>query len=156
MNPVKKEFSTGGIVYKKQKGRSPVWLLVQHASHKKWCFPKGLIGDVVDGESGEQTALREVEEEGGVKAKIIAKVPEKVQYFYVLKGERIFKTVTFYLMEYLSGDPAKHDWEMMAAGWFTGRQAEKKLGFESERKVFKVAQRLLKEHKNQLRYSLDF
>jgi len=39
--------------------------------HHGWVFPKGLIGDHIEGESKEATALREVEEETGVKGKII-------------------------------------------------------------------------------------
>ncbi len=140
---VKREFSAGGIVYRRQKGKLQ-WLLVKHSSYQKWGFPKGRIGDQQK-ETAEETARREVQEEGGVKAKIIQKIPQKVQYFYVADGQKIFKTVTFYLMEYQSGNPANHDWEMADARWFTTQEAKKHLGFKNEKEVFKAAQKLLQE-----------
>ena len=63
-----KEFSAGGIVYKKQKPTTKnqramtLWLVCQHSQHKGWVFPKGFIGDHIDGESEKDTALREVKE----------------------------------------------------------------------------------------------
>ena len=36
---------------------------------------------------------------------------------------RVFKTVSFYLAEYLSGDPKNHGWEMSESGWFTYEEA---------------------------------
>lgn len=70
-----KEFSAGGIVFKRQassvkrKGDNVLWLVAQHSMHKGWVFPKGFIGDHIEGESTEETALREVEEETGVREK---------------------------------------------------------------------------------------
>ena len=68
-----KEISAGGIVYKKISNYQ--WLICQHSQHKGWVFPKGLVGDKDRNESMDQAALREVEEEGGVRAKIISNKP---------------------------------------------------------------------------------
>ena len=70
-------------------------LVTQHSKHKGWDFPKG-HREIY--ESEEQTALREVEEETGIKAEIIEKVG-KTQYFYYEEGSRVLKTVVFYLMK---------------------------------------------------------
>ena len=72
--------SAGGIVFKKVYHLPSTiyylaWLICQHSQHHGWVFPKGLVGDNEKKESMEQAALREVEEEGGVKTKIIAKKP---------------------------------------------------------------------------------
>ena len=71
-----KEFSAGGIVFKKRKAKSVkrkieniLWLVCQHSQHKGWGFPKGLIGDTDQNEKKEVAALREVKEEGGVEVK---------------------------------------------------------------------------------------
>ena len=67
--------SAGGIVFK-----GSLWLICQHSQHKGWVFPKGLVGDNNKNESMEKAALREVGEEGGIKAKIIIKKPIKTKY----------------------------------------------------------------------------
>jgi 8-oxo-dGTP pyrophosphatase MutT (NUDIX family) len=52
---------------------------------------------------------------------------------------RVFKTVSFYLMEYVSGDPKDHDWEMSEAGWCGFEEAGNKLAFEGERQALEKA-----------------
>jgi len=56
------------------------------------------------GEKPENTAIREVFEETGVKGKIVAPIGD-IRYWYVREGEKIRKRVLFYLMEYLEGEP---------------------------------------------------
>src|SRR2546422_1037172 len=90
--PIKRIFSAGGIVVKDGKV-----LVTQHSKHKGWDFPKGHIES---GESQEQAAIREVEEETGVKAEIIEKVGQ-TEYFYFEDGEKVLKTVVFFLMKFL-------------------------------------------------------
>lgn len=132
---IKKEVSAGGIVYKKM-GGNILWLITQHSQHKGWVFPKGLVGDTVADEPKEVAALREVEEEGGVKTKIVNPCPVTVFYSYVWKEMRIDKTVHYYLMEYVSGDPANHDWEMMDAKFVTEEEAKTILTYPSDRQAF--------------------
>ena len=102
--------SAGGIVFKLVPSPQSLipnrfWLICQHSQHKGWVFPKGFVGDVNKNESNETAALREVGEEGGIKAKIINNQPIKTQYSYTLEGNLIKKTVYYFLMEYVSGDP---------------------------------------------------
>ncbi len=130
-----REFSAGGIVYKKTNNQPArnvsysdaggqlttnnlLWLVAQHSQHKGWVFPKGFIGDNIKGESIEDTAVREVKEETGVDGKILDKLKDPVGYFYVWKGEKRYKTVYYFLMEYLSGDIFKHDSEMSKVEWW--------------------------------------
>ena len=85
---MKREFSAGGIVVN-NKGQV---LLIQNVSIKDhkinyWGFPKGHIEE---GESSKDAAIREVEEEGGVKAVVITKLGD-TKYVYVRNGEKIFK-----------------------------------------------------------------
>src|SRR3990167_5212985 len=110
----KEEVSAGGIVYKKIDSKI-LWLITQHSQHKGWSFPKGLIGDENKGEPMEEAALREVQEEGGVKAKIVNKEPVKISYKYRFEDYLIDKNVYYFLMEYISGDPKDHDWEVAEA-----------------------------------------
>lgn len=130
-----REFSAGGIVFKRENNEIK-WLIVQHSQNKKWIFPKGLIGDKVDGESKESTALREVEEEGGIKAKIVLENPFTSTYFYVFNNTKIFKTVFYYLMEYTSGNVEDHDFEVSEAKWLTEEEILKTLSFPADKKIF--------------------
>lgn len=147
----RREISAGGIVYKKIKSqkskvKSIVWLVCRHSQHKGWVFPKGLIGDVNTTESMETAARRETMEEGGVEARIIAPLEKPVEYFYTFKGEKIKKTAYYYLMEYLSGDPKDHDWEMMDARFITENKVKKILTYPSDKKAFDLALSLLRTH----------
>lgn len=127
--------SAGGIVYKKDKGET-FWLIVQHSGHKGWVFPKGLVGDKVGNETMETAALREVEEEGGIKAKIILNKPIKTFYQYRFKGDLIKKTVYYFLMAYVDGDPKNHDWEVSEAKFITTEEIKNILTYPSDRQAF--------------------
>ncbi|GAB4218824.1 MAG: NUDIX hydrolase [Candidatus Microgenomates bacterium] len=127
--------SAGGIVYKKVNNEL-FWLVCQHSQHKGWVFPKGLVGDHTPNEPMDQAALREVEEEGGINAKIINKKPIKTFYQYVWQGDLIKKTVYYFLMEYISGDPKNHDWEMDDAKFLKTDEVKKILTYPSDKQVF--------------------
>ncbi len=142
----KKEFSSGGIVYKNVGGKIE-WLVVQHSKHKGWIFPKGLIGDINDGEKDTETAVREVQEEGGIKAKIILDKPFVTTYFYTFEGQKIFKTVSYFLMEYESGDIKDHDWEVSDAKWLRADEVKNTLSFLADKKMFEEAIAALKKIK---------
>jgi len=130
-----KQTSAGGIVYKKI-GKQKQWLICQHSQHKGWVFPKGLVGDKNQKEKPEEAALREVEEEGGIKTKIVNRNPIKTHYQYQWKGKLISKTVYYFLMEYLSGDPNNHDWEISEAKFVNEEEVEKTLTYISDKEAF--------------------
>jgi len=129
------QVSSGGIVYKKV-GDQILWLITQHSQHKGWVFPKGLVGDNNKNESKEIAALREVEEEGGVKAKIVNDKPIVTNYEYKWQSDLIKKTVYYYLMEYVSGDPKDHDWEMMDGKFAPADVVKKTLTYGSDKVAF--------------------
>ncbi len=126
-----RQFSAGGIVFNDQ-GKV---LLTQNSSNKHWGFPKGLIDP---GQTSKEAAIREVKEEGGVEAEIIEKVGDS-KFIYTWEGEKIFKVVTLYLMKYLSGDPANHDFEVSEAAWYTPDDALNILSFSSDKQLLKKA-----------------
>lgn len=127
--------SAGGIVFKKEKDKI-LWLIVQHSGHKGWVFPKGLVGDKKTNESMEEAALREVEEEGGVKTKIFYSTPVKTFYQYQWEDQLIKKTVYYFLMEYVSGDPKNHDWEVAEAKFVSEDEVKKTLTYPSDKEAF--------------------
>lgn len=134
---MKFEFSAGGIIYKKEHDRAWI-LLCQHSQHHGWVFPKGLIGDHIEGESKKETALREVKEETGAEAKIIKPLPP-ITYWYVWEGEKIKKTVYYFLMEYTEGDITRHDTEMENVEWLPIDKVENRLTYKGDKKAWKEA-----------------
>lgn len=138
---MKTEISAGGIVYQKR-GNEYYWLITKHSQNKNWSFPKGLVGDTNKDEPLEAAALREVEEEGGVKAKIIRKIETPSRYIYTFREQKIDKTVWYFLMEYVNGNPEDHDEEMDEAKFVTAKEALETLNYENDRRIFET---LLKE-----------
>lgn len=134
---MKFEFSAGGVVFKKEHDKILV-LVCQHSQHHGWVFPKGLIGDKVENESKEATAIREVEEETGALGKIIDSLPP-VSYWYIWDKEKIKKTVYFFLMQYVSGDITRHDTEMENVEWLPMSKVEERISFESEKEIWRNA-----------------
>ena len=131
------EFSAGGVVFKKDKKKLLI-LVAQHSYHHGWVFPKGLIGDKIEGESKESTAVREVEEETGIKAQIIEAI-EPVTYWFKFNEEKIKKTVYYYVMEFIGGDMSSHDFEMEDVKWVEEGKVLDKLTYKSDKEVFKKA-----------------
>ncbi len=133
---MKFEFSAGGIVFDKENEKI---LLCQHSQHHGWVFPKGLIDK---GEKKEETAVREVEEETGIKAEIL-KPLSPVTYWYVFEGEKIKKTVYYFWMESTGGDITKHDHEMENVEWLAPQDVEERLSYKSDKEVWKQARKLI-------------
>ncbi len=135
---MKFEFSAGGVVYKKE-GRKTFVLVAQHSQHHGWVFPKGLIDK---GEKKEETAVREVEEETGIKAKIL-KPLKPIEFWYVFEGEKIKKRVYYFLMEATGGNTENHDNEMENVEWLPEDKVEERLTYKSEKEVWEEVRKLI-------------
>ncbi len=138
---MKFEFSAGGVVFRKGANQTSV-LVAKHSGYHGWVFPKGLIGDHKKGEKKEETALREVEEETGVIGKIV-KPLKPVTYWYNFEGEKIKKTVYYFLMEFIEGNTKNHDWEMEEVEWIPAEKVNNKLTYRSDKEVWKQAEQLI-------------
>ncbi len=123
------------------------WDVLLIATHEggRWSLPKG---HVEEGESQAEAALREVEEETGVRAEIIAPV-DTLDYWYRWKGPEgsvlIHKWVTYFLMRYLGGDVHHHGWEVDDARWFPLEEAVNRLTYKDERQLLHKARALLQK-----------
>lgn len=91
------EFSAGGIVFRKTDAAATIdfeFALILN-SYDKWTFPKGKIEKK---EKPQDTAIREVGEEIGVKDLRVVVLLDKIDYWYKAE-DLIHKFVYFYLME---------------------------------------------------------
>lgn len=135
------EHSAGGVVIRREVGGLEVALAARRTRRGDlaWGLPKGLVEP---GEATEQTALREVEEETGLKAEIREPLGD-ISYWYVWEGERVRKKVTFYLMDAMGGDISHHDHEMEEIRWFPVAEAPRVASYTSERALLqRVAEKL--------------
>jgi 8-oxo-dGTP pyrophosphatase MutT (NUDIX family) len=100
-----------------------------------WALPKGLVAH---GEPPAETALREVEEETGVRGVLVEKLGD-VRYVYTRAGKRIFKVVSFYLVRYSSGRigdvSPEHAHEVAEARWLPLEDAPRLLAYGGEREM---------------------
>jgi 8-oxo-dGTP pyrophosphatase MutT (NUDIX family) len=106
-------------------------------------LPKGLVDPE---EKPIQTAVREVYEETGVTADVVAKLDD-IKYVYSRSwgdGQRVFKIVSFYLMRYRSGRinhiAPEMRIEVARARWVPLQDAPKVLAYKGEKQM---AQRAL-------------
>ena len=108
-----------------------------------WALPKGLIGA---NETAAETAVRESEEETGLRARLVEKLGD-VRYVYTWKGERVFKVVSFFMLRYARGRigelPAEHAHEVDEVRWLALDEASRLLAYEGEREMTEKARRLL-------------
>jgi 8-oxo-dGTP pyrophosphatase MutT (NUDIX family) len=159
-----REFSAGGVVLRKMRGRWFLAVIEPHMARPKKtpkrsnrppkqtalvALPKGAIDK---GEKPEQTALREVSEETGVQANLVTKLAD-IKYYYVRNwgdGARVFKIVSFYLLLYRSGRLGNISPEMRIevqnAYWLPLEDASNALSYAGEREVAQSALQYLKAH----------
>lgn len=137
--PVKTAVSAGGVVWRRNDaGEVEIVLCGRHKDHV-WGLPKGTPDD---GESIEQTALREVREETGLEVKAGPELGV-IEYWFVSGGIRYHKFVHHWLMEPVGGDLANHDHEFDAVEWVTIPEALQLLTYNNERKIVQEAARVL-------------
>jgi 8-oxo-dGTP pyrophosphatase MutT (NUDIX family) len=137
---VRREFSAGGVLVRRLRGR---WMMaaIRPAGrpHGLWALPKGQIDP---GESGEQTALREVAEETGASGRSLGKLGD-VRYTFTWQGERVFKVVSFFLVRYETGKlgdiPPAFRHEVEEVRWLPLDDAPRLLAYQGERKMAEKA-----------------
>jgi 8-oxo-dGTP pyrophosphatase MutT (NUDIX family) len=148
-NKVEHPVSAGGVVYRVDGGEVDV-VICGARSHDGWIWglPKGTPDP---GETLEETAIREVTEETGLKVTLEAPI-DSVQYWFVRPndGVRCHKTVHFYLMSAVGGSFGDHDHEFDEVRWSHGEESLRTLTYKNEidilgKAIEMVSQRARKE-----------
>jgi len=128
---MRKDHSYGVIpIYKEALARS-FFLIQQEEGH--WSFPKG---HQEAGESGLETAKRELGEETGIsKYDITETVSFDEQYFWQHGKIKVDKTVTYFPC-FVESQSYKIDGkEIINAGWFTYPKALERLTYDNTKKL---------------------
>src|SRR4051794_12650285 len=129
MDGTEREFSSGGVVVR---GTDCIVIVPTRRAVRGGqvlALPKG---HPENGESPADAAIREVREEAGVETTVREKLGD-VRYWYQRDGQRIAKTVTFFLLDYVGGEPADHDHEVEYARWIELEEAARELSYKGER-----------------------
>jgi 8-oxo-dGTP pyrophosphatase MutT (NUDIX family) len=95
------ETSSGGVVYRRA-GDSLEFLLIRDP-YRNWGLPKGHIEG---GESPEQAALREVEEETGLADIVVVAQLPTIDWYFRDRGTLVHKFCHFFLLECTGGNAA--------------------------------------------------
>jgi len=132
---IEREESFGGVVVR----GDDVLVITPAGRPRVATLPKG---GPRAGERPEVTAAREVREETGVDARVGERLGD-VRYRYRRDGVRVFKTVGFFLCDYVSGDTADHDHEVDDARWMPLERARAELTYPGERAMI---ERVLSKH----------
>ena len=100
-----------------------------------WSLPKGHIEE---GETPEQAAIREVQEETGIQSEI-SKALGVIDFWFMAGGKRIHKTVHHYLFKEVGGVLAPQISEVDDVGWFPLEEVVGLLAYPDEKKLISKA-----------------
>ena len=142
---MKRLFSAGIVVYRLDCSQDPckrLYILLHYqAGH--WDFPKGQIEK---GETKEQAALRELEEETGLTADIVSGFQDTFVYWFrgYKKGELTHKTVYFFVGKTDQKKVTLSD-EHIGYEWLAYEQALEKLTHKNAKELLKNVEAFLQE-----------
>jgi ADP-ribose pyrophosphatase len=122
---VKPSVSAGGLVFNLE---GEVLLIRDRLGY--WVYPKGHIEE---GESPQEAARREVEEETGVRAKALA--PLGTTRYTNDRGQ--LREVHWFLMQ--GEGPVRLEKGLTGGGFFSVEEAKEKLSFPEDRELLEVA-----------------
>ncbi len=144
-------YSAGGVVFRltssqargdflaqgETAGHSPVDVaLVGRSQQGLWTLPKGTP---CTGETIEQVATREVQEETGLEVHLISYIGS-ISYSFVRNQIRYYKQVRHFLFEATGGDIALHDAEYDSVAWFPLPEAYRRISYTNEANIISQAE----------------
>jgi 8-oxo-dGTP pyrophosphatase MutT (NUDIX family) len=115
-------------------------VLVARLRERLWALPKGTPEA---GETTEETALREVQEETGLLTEIVD-VLGTIRYSFTSRsGGRIDKTVHHFLLEPTGGHFDDHDDEFDHVDWYDIHEAQRRLTHRNQLHLLDRAEELI-------------
>jgi 8-oxo-dGTP pyrophosphatase MutT (NUDIX family) len=136
--PLERAVSAGGVVYRRG-GEGIEVVLCGRTAESIWGLPKGTPDA---NETLEETAVREVSEETGLRVAIETKIGT-IEYWFTREGVRYHKFFHYYLMVATGGSLDDHDWEYDRVDWFPLAEACNTLTYGNEVEVVRKALALI-------------
>jgi 8-oxo-dGTP pyrophosphatase MutT (NUDIX family) len=132
-----RETSAGGLVVRGPDHQLEAALIgrTDRRGRLLWSLPKG---HVEEGETLEQTAEREVEEETGIRGRVLAPLGE-VEFFFAAEGRTIRKTVHHFLLRFVDGELSDADHEVTEVAWVPVDELVSRLAHPDERGIARIA-----------------
>lgn len=139
-----RETSAGGVVYRLSAGEGgapePLFLLIRD-SYQNWGFPKGHLER---GELPEAAALREVEEETGLRGLALRGPIETIDWYFRFRGRLVHKICYFYLMETEQTETCPQREEgITACRWSPFGEAQDVISYANAREVLRRAHEMV-------------
>ena len=113
--------------------------LVGQSQRGLWTLPKGTP---CSGETVEQVAVREVQEETGLEVQLITYIGA-ISYSFVRDQVRYYKQVRHFLFEAIGGDIALHDHEYDRVAWFPLPEACRRVSYANEANILSQAEEIV-------------
>jgi ADP-ribose pyrophosphatase YjhB (NUDIX family) len=131
--PRVEETSAGGLVIDRTAIEPRAALIARHDRRGRlvWSLPKG---HVEAGETAEDAALREVEEETGIRGRMVASLGT-IDFWFIAENRRIHKTVHHFLMEAAGGELSDADPEVDQVAWVNVSDLRQRLAYADERRL---------------------
>lgn len=104
-----------------------------------WSLPKG---HVEPGETTGEAAIREVSEETGIEAIIVAELGT-VDFWFTAEDKRVHKTVHHFIMQAVGGEISGDNPEVLTAEWVEMERAPARLAYADERRLLHKARDML-------------
>lgn len=132
------ETSSGGVVFRRA---DDVEFLLIRDPYDNWGLPKGHIEG---GETPQQAALREVEEETGLRElQLVAQLPT-IDWYFRDRGKLVHKFCHFFLLHCPAGDPVPQlDEGITQCIWSAPPSAVEIVSYSNARDVLRAAVELL-------------
>jgi 8-oxo-dGTP pyrophosphatase MutT (NUDIX family) len=128
------ETSAGGLVVDHVAGTAAVIGRLDRRGRLLWSLPKGHIEA---GETAEEAAVREVEEETGIIGRVVAPLGT-IDFWFVAEDRR-------FLLRALGGELSDEDVEVSEVAWVPLAELESRLAYADERRLIRRATELLEE-----------
>lgn len=134
--------SAGGVLYKKDGDKYKI-CIISKKNNKVWALPKGRVNE---GETPEETAVREVSEETGHLGSIQVLLDQINYYFFWKDNNTLYhKFVYFFLMLLVEENIRTRDQEADSIRWVYPGEAHKMLTYINEKEVIQKAVKLLEQ-----------
>lgn len=134
---MEKEKSCGAVITRKKNHRIEVLVIHQVQGH--WCFPKG---HMEKDETEQDTALREIFEETGLRVSLEEQFRTETDYS---PKPGVMKQVVYFLAHPEAGHEKVQESEVSEEKWVSISEAYAAITYENDQKILKEAVQYLRE-----------